>query len=171
MMMFRMKTLVSFVCVGALSLCVSATGRADTPAQNRARREIAATYAKMARAMMRKDLPTLSAIEAADYQAFTKAGLSRSREQDLETTRRLFLLVKQFPKMQSKILSLTWRGPDAVVMAQTTPVSIMNQAGKTGRMEGVVITRDYWSRSAGGWQIRQSVEREGKVWLNGQRVQ
>lgn len=125
---------------------------------------------------MRKDWTALVATEAPDYQATTLAGITRNREQELEMMRRLTMMTKRLPvqsasKVQSRILSLTWRGPDAIVMAETTVVSTAARNGKTARVEAVVTTRDYWGQSASGWQLRQSVERAGKAWLNGQRVQ
>lgn len=177
MLFLQKKPFVSLAFLGAVSLCLSGVGRADTPAHNSARREIAAVYGKRAQATIRKDLTLLGATEAPDYQATTLAGITRNREQELEVMRRMAQIASRLPqtqsttKMQTKILSLTWRGPDAIVMAQTTVVSRAAQGGKTMRSEAVVTTRDYWSRGAGGWQLRQSVERAGKVWINGQRVQ
>lgn len=177
MLFLQPKPFVSLLCLGVVSLSSSGIGRADTPAHNSARREIAAVYVKRAQATVRKDLTLLGSTEAPDYQATTLAGITRSREQELEMMRRLVQIIKQLPstqsatQMQTKILSLTWRGPDAIVMAQTTVVSRAAQGGKTMRSEAVVTTRDYWSHNSGGWQLRQSVERAGKAWINGQRIQ
>lgn len=174
--MFSFTKPLSLVCMGAVSLSLMGVGRADTPAHNRARREIAAMYVKRAQAMMRKDWTAVFATEAPDYQAVTLAGISRNREQELEIMRRLALITKRLPvqstsKVQNRIVSLTWRGPDAIIMAETTVVGLASHGARTARSEAVVTTRDYWSQSAGSWRLRQSVERAGKAWLNGQRVQ
>jgi len=169
-MIFSMKEMFSLGCAGFLCLSMSVSAYADTPAQTKARREIAAAYAKMERAMKNKDLATIASLEAPDFQMSSITGGTRNRAQDLALTRSVFPMVKAMPKMESKILSLKWRGPDAIVMCQTTAVVVMVKGGKTARLEEVDLSRDYWSQNAGVWQIRQSVEKTAKMWINGKRL-
>jgi len=158
-------------CMGAFALCVSfiAVGHADTSAQTEGRRQIAAAYANSARALMRRDLKGAFAMEAPDYQNYTVGGVAVSREQEMAQMQRAFTLVRSVPKAEVKIMSLKWRGPDAVVMAQYTLVLMVAKGSKTVRSEVVSISRDYWSHNPAGWQVRQAVGRSGKVWINGKR--
>lgn len=170
-MNFHKKRLVSLLCVSICSVSLLCVGHADTPAQRKSRREIAATYDKMARAMLHKDLATIAAIEAPDYQITTYSGATRNRERDLAMTRFVFSSGAGFSKVENKIVSLTWRGPDAIVISQSTIAAVMRRGKQSGRADGVILSRDYWSKGPQGWQIRQSVERESKAWINGHRVQ
>ncbi len=159
---------VGFCAFAGASLCD--VGRADTPAQKEARRDIVAVYARVSRAAIHKDLAPLAEAEADDFQDFTAIG-TLNRDQSLALARQFFASVKSVSKAQSKILSWTWRGPDAVVIAQNTTVATAMRGRKTVRLEAVNTSRDYWSRTARGWQIRQSVDRGTKMWVDGRRVQ
>ncbi len=160
-------------CVVAVALCGAVVGadcRADTSAQKSGRRDIAATYQRVAKALMHKDLAPMAAALSPDYECFSTLG-TLNREQSVAVTRQFFASVKSISKIENKILSLTWRGPDAVVIVQNTTVAIAQKGGKTVRLEAVNTSRDYWSRTNGGWQIRQNVDRGAKMWMNGRRVQ
>jgi len=158
--------------VGAFALCISllAVGHADTPAQKQARREIAAAYKRMDQGLMRKDLTPYVAPMAPDFQSVSAKGVSRNREQDFAQMRLLLGSIDSIPKSTSKIISLVWRGPDAVGMCQSDAVLVQAKREKIRRVEQVTLTRDYWSHNAVGWQIRQSVAQAEKVWANGKRI-
>lgn len=169
--MIPFKTrLFSLVCAGVCGASLFSHARADTPAQNAARREIAATYAKLTNAIKHKDLATVASIEAPDYQGVSLVGITRNRERDLAAMQMVFRMGASYSKYDDKIVSLKWRGPDAIVICKSTVVAVAQRGTRQGRSGGFVVTRDYWSKGAGGWQIRQSVERSGEMWLNGQRV-
>lgn len=142
----------------------------DTSAQKVARRAIAANYLKAAAAIRRKDLGALDAMEAPDYRSYSPGGKVLTREQDALEMRQFLAGVNRVLKMENRILSLTWRGQDAVVVAQNTGVFLVKQGGRTLRLETVDVSRDFWSQTAKGWQIRQVVHGPGKTWVNGKRT-
>ena len=159
-------------CMGALALCISliAVGHAGTPAQKQARREIEADYQKMDQSLMRKDVEGAAAFEAPDYRSFYQSGASLSRAQQIAQARQTSEAVKSVPKVKTKIISLTWRGHDAIVISQSTVVLMIMKGSQLVRAERVGVCRDYWSHNPTGWQIRQSVEKSAKGWVNGKRV-
>jgi hypothetical protein len=169
-MFFRTKLLLSLGCIAALSGTLCAGAHADTPAQKGARATIAALYNKSSQALRRKDIVPIAAMEAPDYQSFLP-NRTLNREEDLAMTSQIFASAVQIAKVDSKILSLTWRGPDAVVNVQNTVVFTMAKGSRKSRVETVSISRDYWSPGPQGWQIRQSVHSSIKSWINGKRVQ
>jgi len=157
--------------VGAFALCVSfiAVGHADTPARKQGRREIEAAYAKSARAVMKRDVEAAFAMEAPDYQNFSSAGEPVNRAQEMALLRRVMPFVRSVPKAETKIMSFTWRGPDAIVVSQNTVILMVMRGRQLVRTETVGVSRDYWSHNPIGWQMRQSVGRSEKVWVNGKR--
>lgn len=157
--------------VSTFALCVSliAVGHADTPAQKQGRREIEAAYEKSARALMRRDVEAAFALQAPDFQNFSSTGASINRAQEMAVLRRAMLFVRSVPKAETKIMSLTWRGPDAIVVSQSTVVLMVTKGRQLVRTETVGVSRDYWSHNPIGWQMRQSVGRSAKIWVNGKR--
>ena len=170
MFSLRLRPVLALGLVAVMGTALCGTGRADTPAQKAARRDIVAVYAKISRAAIHKDLAPLAQAEADDFQDFTAMG-TLNRDQSLELARQFFASTNSISKAESKILSWTWRGPDAVVIAQNTTVATARRNGKSVRLEAVNTSRDYWSRTGKGWQVRQSVDRGTKLWINGRRVQ
>ena len=147
---------------------------AETAAQRAGRAAIVAQYLKTDAAILRHDLPAIMTTLAADYKSYGMDGSVANRAQ-AEATMRLVLSgqingVKfKFTKSQSTIQSLQWRGPDAIVLSQVTMVGIGSRDGKSVRVEVVGASRDYWGKTAQGWQIRQGVTLQMKRWINGVR--
>jgi hypothetical protein len=76
----------------------------------------------------------------------------------------------RFSKSKTKILSLKWRGSDAVIMAQSTQVATIRYQGRAVRLETVVVARDFWSRFKTGWLARQSVTTQASAWVDGKKI-
>lgn len=155
----------------ASSLLIKPAHAAENAAQRAGRAAIAAQYRISDAAILRKDVPTLVSQLASDYKSYERDGTVADRAQN-EAALRLMLsgnymgIKFQFTKAQSKILSLTWRGPDAVVMAQSTLVGTGTRGNKVVRVEVVGLSREYWGKTSRGWQVRQSVNLEMKRWIN-----
>ena len=158
----------------AFSLSATPAHAAETAAQRAGRAAIAAQYRKSDVAIVRHDVATLVAQMAPDFKSYDLDGSVANRAQS-EASMRVMLsgtvmgIKMKFIKSHSKILSLTWRGPDAIVQVQTTMVGIGSRGSKSARSEVVGISRDYWGKTARGWQIRQSATTQMKRWVNGVR--
>ena len=158
----------------ALSLSANPAHAAETAAQRAGRAAIAAQYRKIDAAIVRHDVVALVAHLAPDFKSHGPDGSVADRAQNEAALRAMLsgkvLGVKvKFIKSQSKILSLKWRGPDAIVQVQTNTVCIGGQGKKSVRSEVVGVSREYWGKTARGWQIRQSVTTQMKRWINGVR--
>ena len=158
----------------AFSLSANPARAAETAAQRAGRAAIAAQYRKSDAAVVRHDVAALAAQMAPDFKSYDLDGSVADRAQN-EAALRVMLSGKimginlKFTKSQSKILSLKWRGPDAIVQVQTTMVGIGSRGNKSVRSEVVGVSRDYWGKTARGWQVRQSVTTQMKRWVNGVR--
>ena len=158
----------------AFSLSANPARAAETAAQRAGRAAIAAQYRKTDAAVVRHDVAALVAQMAPDYKSHGLDGSVADRAQNEAALRAMMSgkvmgISLRFTKSQSKILSLQWRGPDAIVQAQTTMVGIGRRGSKTVRVEVVGVARDYWGKTARGWQVRQSVNMQMKRWINGAR--
>ncbi len=129
---------------------------------------------------MRQDADALMSFYAPDFQDYEANGIVRNYAETEQLLRRSFALIDnltgalgvstRFTKHSVKILSMTWRGKDAIVMSQTTAVSISSKGGRSNRSEIVALARDYWMPTATGWKMRQTATRLNKVWMNGERM-
>ena len=158
----------------ASSVLVKPARAAESAAQRAGRAAIAAQYRASDAAILRKDVPTLVGQMAPDYKSYEREGTVANRAQNEAALRAMLSgnymgIQFQFTKAQSKILSLTWRGPDAIVMAQSTLVGTGKRGNKSVRVEVVGLAREYWGKTARGWQVRQSVSLQMKRWINGVR--
>ncbi len=156
------------------SLFIKPAQAVENAAQRAGRAAIVAQYKKSDEATVKHDANTLIAQMAPDYKSYDRDGSVVDREQSAAAMRTMLsgevMGVKlKYTKSQSKILSLKWRGPDAIVQVQTTMVAIGKRGNKTVRSEVVGIARDYWGKTTRGWQIRQSVTTQMKRWINGVR--
>ncbi len=163
-----------FAATPSASSFIKPAQAAENATQRAGRAAIAAQYRISDAAILRKDVPTLIGQMTPDYKSYERDGTVADRAQN-EAALRLMLsgnymgIKFQFTKAQSKILSLTWRGPDAIVMAQSTLVGTGQRGNKSVRVEVVGLSREYWGKTARGWQVRQSVNMEMKRWINGVR--
>lgn len=151
---------------------------AETAAQRAGRAAIIAAYDKQCQATVKKDVSAIVAFYAPDYALYSKAGRVYNRSETEEMLRRLIGMadriaatgVKTDSTLATRIVSLTWRGKDAIVMSQTTGVNIAKKGARRVRTETVNLARDYWTPTSQGWKIRQTAERDAKMWLNGERI-
>ncbi|PQV64143.1 hypothetical protein B1R32_107169 [Abditibacterium utsteinense] len=161
---------------GASFQAVSVPARAaESSSQKSGRAALVAIYQKTDQAMVKKDVAAMTFHLAPDYQSFMRTGQVLNRAQSVAMVQQLVTgsasgVKLNYTKCSTRILSLTWRGKDAVIMAETTAVGKAGKGGRTARMEQVSVTRDYWTPTAQGWKIRQSAESKSSVWMNGQRV-
>ena len=174
--LFKMALSASLLCATplAFSLPAKPAMAAESAAQKAGRADIIQQYRLADAATVKHDVATLVAQLAPDYKGYDLDGSVEDRAQ-AEAALRATLsgqvngITIKFTKSQSKILSLDWRGPDAIVRVQSTLVGIGRKGNKTVRVEVVGIARDYWGKTKKGWQIRQSVALEMKRWINGVR--
>ncbi|HEX9996472.1 MAG TPA: hypothetical protein VGB45_04955 [Abditibacterium sp.] len=174
-----MKTLLSLtlaLSLGGASLISSArpTYAAETAAQRAGRAAIVAAYKKQAQATVKKDANAIMSFVAPDYQMFMLDGttLNRARtdammRQTMSEESRVSLT---YLKATPRIVSLTWRGKDAIVVVEMTGSGTIRSGQRSERFEQVVLSRDFWSSSPRAWKMRQQVERISKFWVNGQRI-
>ncbi len=149
---------------------------AESSAQRAGRAALLAIYKKVDLAMVKKDVSAMTFHLAPDYQGIAQTtGQVLNRAQSIAMMQQLVTgsasgVRLNYTKCSTRAISLTWRGKDAIVMAETTAVGKAQKAGRAARMEQVSLTRDYWTPTAQGWKIRQSVESKSSVWVNGKRV-
>ena len=174
--LFHLALGASLLCAAplAFSLAPKPALAAESAAQKAGRAAIAAQYRRGDIAVVKHDVATLVSIMAPDYRGYDPDGSVADRAQ-AEASLRVTMsgqingVALKFTKSETKILSLKWRGPDAIVMAQTTMVGIGSKGNRSVRVEVVGLSRDYWGKTARGWQTRQSVTTQMKRWINGVR--
>ena len=169
---FSLSSAAVVACALVASSPVSAR---DTKAQSVARRALIAQYQKVDQANLRQDIPTLMSLMAPDFMLHdqTYGSLDRAQTENMMRQSLASILpgvTVRYSRVQTKFLSLTWRGPDAIIVAHTTAAATGSGYGRTVRIESVGVSRDYWSPTPSGWRIRQSVERESKIWRDGKRI-
>ena len=158
----------------AFSPFVQIAHAAENAAQRAGRAAIAAQYRASDAAILRRDVATIVAQMAPDYKSHDLDGSVADRAQNEAALRAMlsgqYMGIKfNFTRAHSKILSLTWRGPDAIAMVQSTLVGTGERGNKSVRVEVVGVSREYWGKTARGWQVRQSVSTQMKRWINGVR--
>lgn len=143
----------------------------------KARQEIAAIYARHARAFLKKDLSVMQNALSTDY-LYHFRGESISREQSLQISHfqmRFFganyngLSIK-FVSANTKIKSFQWRGNDAIVWFESKSVASASYQGRSRRSESVSYGREFWTPTSQGWKLRQTYVQSIRVWGNGQKV-
>lgn len=125
--------------------------------------------------MVKKDLAALVAQFAPSYHMVTKNGQSFNRAQSVAMLQQLVNgstsgVTLSYTKVSTRILSLTWRGKEAIVTAEATAMGTAQAGGRTFRLQQVNAARDYWISTAQGWKIRQSIETKSNVWMDDRRV-
>ena len=157
-------------------LAISQPAQAQTAAfKAQARQEIAAAYAKIDQGTIANNPKIFEEKLAPDFIGYATDGQTFNRTQALA---RIYGAMGsnyqgvsiKVTKSKTKILSLTWRGSDAVVMAQGTQVVYARAKGQSVRVEVVVTSRDFWSHFKTGWLARQCVATQASVWLDGKKV-
>lgn len=156
----------------AFSPLLQTAHAAESATQRAGRAAIAAQYRAADVAVVRHDAATLAAQMAPDFKSYERDGTIADRAKNVAGLReslsgQVYGVPLKFTKSQSKILSLKWRGPDAIVQVQTTMVGVASRSNKSMRIEVVGVSRDYWGKTARGWQLRQSVTTQMKRWING----
>lgn len=172
----------SLLSLSAALLLGGAIGTASTPAratetsvQRAGHAAIVAAYQTYDQAALKGDVATLMSFCTADFQDYSADGQVHNRAQ-VEAMNRMALggMVMGVPvkitKCQTRVVSLTWRGKDAIVMVQNTSVAVARRDGRTSRSENVSLSRDYWTPTTQGWRVRQTAERINKQWIDGKRV-
>ena len=160
----------------ALLLCALAVGcghtahAKDSAAQSAGRRAIVAAQARLDRARQAQDIPTVMSYLADDFQFYSIARLV----QDRETYGRIQTNFAQFSRGKSSTLRIKttvnnwqWRGPDAVVWTTTT----LGAGSGQHSMSGMVRSREYWGKTARGWQLRQIVEHSAQLTIEGETIE
>jgi len=148
---------------------------AATKAQGR--QGIVTAYNKQAQALLNKDVPAFMTTISPDCLDYSLDG-SVSNYAQIEVAVHE-MLEKPIPQLgvpmrltraTSKILSISWRGSEAIVMSQTTVMGNVSKYGKTANIEIVGVSRDFWTPTRTGWKMRQSVTTQMTSWLNGKKV-
>ena len=157
----------------ALLLCALTLGRGpvahakENAAQNAGRRAIVAAQARIDRARQDRDIPAIMSYLADDFQFFSIARLA----QDRETYGRIQTNFAQMSRgkassmrVKTTVNNWQWRGPDAVVWTTTT----LDAGRGPHSVSGIVLSREYWGKTARGWQLRQIVEHSGQLTIDGE---
>jgi hypothetical protein len=156
-------------------LTISQPAQAQTAAfKAQGRQAIVNAYAKIDQGTIANNPKIFEDILAPDFIAYADNGQTFNRSQALA---RIYSsmgdaypgMTVRFSKSKTKILSLKWRGSDAIVMAQSTQVATIRYQGKAIRLEVVVVSRDFWSRFKTGWMARQSVTTQASAWIDGKK--
>ena len=168
-MLQRFSLFALLLCALTLGCGPSAHAK-ESAAQAAGRRAIVAAQARIDRARQNQDIPTIMSYIADDFQFYSIARLV----QDRETYGRIQTNLARFSQGKASSLSRVkttvnnwqWRGPDAVVWTTTT----FGAQGGDHRMSGIVRSREYWGKTARGWQLRQIVEHSGQLTIDGETV-
>ncbi len=160
---FHLRALAPLMML-ALALCWNSFAHAkDTAAQAANRRAIVAAYAQMDRALMNKDVASAMVPVADDYQGYDVTRASSGRAQMERELRLLTMRGLQIPLSKTTVSKIQWRGPDAIVWCS----SLVRLRGPGGTVEMSDTSREYWGKTARGWQIRQSVQLSARVVKDG----
>lgn len=169
--MFKRFSLLAAL-VTALALSSSPIAHAkDSTAQAKDRRAIVAAQARIDGAREKSDIPAIMNYVADDFRFFSIARI----EQDRETYGRIQANFARFSegkppsnmRVKTSVNNWQWRGPDAVIYTTTE----INAGGKDHSMSGTVRNREYWGKTARGWQLRQLVEIMGQLTIDGETVE
>lgn len=130
------------------------------------RKAIAGQYTSVANATVRNDLPDVMRVVAPDFQYYDTTGkiIDRVGYEQLQAE-----TLKKTTKVRFSytIKSVTWRGMDAVVQAESRFVGVYDYK----RFDLRTTSRDYWSAAPRGWMIRQRVDQSIRGFLNGVKVE
>ena len=157
-------------------LAVSQPAQAQTAAfKAEGVRSITDAYAKVDQAILTNNPRIFEEKLAPDFVGYAENGQTYNRTQALA---RIYAAMGGYTpgvsvkaiKSKNKILSIKWRGSDAIVMVQTTQVLTLRANGEKARLEGVVVSREFWSKFKTGWMGRQSVVTQASIWLDGKKV-
>lgn len=130
-----------------------------TSAQSAARQAIVATYASYNQAYKKGDVATAMSFLAPDYEHYTLNN-TRIDRATFETQMRNMWhmgLPIRIDSLDTKIQSIQWRGPDAIVVVNTEIVTGM-PTKRTKPIVARTTERHYWSPTSSGWKLRQVVE-------------
>lgn len=156
------------------ALCLNTLGHAkDSAAQAANRRAIVAAQSRLDGARTSKNIGVIMSYLADDFRFYSIARI----QQDRETYGRVQVnswnigrsIAKRDVPMRFKtaVTQWQWRGPDAVVWTTQT----FKTSSPRGEMSGLVRSREYWGKSAKGWQLRQIVELSARMTMNGETVE
>ncbi len=141
----------------------------DSAAQAADRRAIVAAQARLDIARTRPDIPVIMSYIADDFHFYSIARLV----QDHDAYERVQRSVSRFSQgksslsyMKTTVDKWQWRGPDALIYT----TSRFGASAGRNRMNGLVHSREYWGKTARGWQLRQIVELAGSLSMNGETV-
>lgn len=162
----------------ALLLCALAlnSNRAvhakDSAAQAADRRAIVAAYARIDGARTRKSVDPIAPLIADDFRFYSIARLQQDRETYLRIQVNAWNIGRNIAKKDvpmrydTKITQWQWRGPDAIVWTTLS----LKTTGAGAKTTGIVRSREYWGKTAKGWQVRQIVELSGSMTMNGETI-
>ncbi len=131
-----------------------------------------AQFAKVAEAVRKKDLDTLSALYMPDFQAKEPTGEIWNRDKTVGYLRNGFAPVKETLHTSNTILRLAVCGEDkatATVLQQWYRMQMV--AGKLRRMETNAVQDLHWVKTTDGWNLRVIDEiKAGAAFLDGKRI-
>ncbi|MBV9928160.1 MAG: tetratricopeptide repeat protein [Acidobacteria bacterium] len=132
-----------------------------------------ALYGRIAEAVRKKDLDSLFALYAPDFQVKTLDGESWNRDRTLAFLRDVFSQVKETAHTSNTILRLTVCGEDAAtatVLQQWYRTQMV--AGGPRRVETNAVQDEHWVRTPDGSWKRTAIDdiRDGAAFLDGKRV-
>ena len=159
------------LCFGTLALSQTAQAK-DGAAQAANRRAIVAAQASLDRARGQKNIGAIMSYIADDFRFYSIARLMQDRDTYARVQIGAWNVSQKIAKkdvpmrFKTSVTQWQWRGPDAIVW--TTMTMTTTQPGN--RFSGVVRSREYWGKTAKGWQLRQIVELSGSMTMNGQTV-
>ncbi len=149
--------------MGALFTSSHIAQAKDSAGQAADRRAIVAAYAKMDRAVVRKDTDAMMALVAPDFVAHSQSVGVVKRDAFERIWRIMAASDTRVVYSNSTINKWQWRGPDAIVWAS----SKSQMKSPRGTLMTWENTRHYWGKIGGKWQLRQEVTLAYKSLLNG----
>ena len=132
---------------------------------------INAQYGRIAQAQRAKDIDTLAAIYASDFQVVGPNDAHLNREQSLNYSRAAFRLVKQELHTSNTILNLQLCGDRATTTVLQQWSRIQEVAGKPRRFDTAAVQDETWIRTNDGWKRwRIANVRPGAWFVDDKRV-
>ena len=167
---------LSIFAVLALALSFGSSAHAkdrtkESAFQTGGRRAILAAHGRIDGARSRSDIPAIMSYIADDFHFYSIARIV----QDRPTYERIQTNFARFSdgkrptnlRVQTRVNNWQWRGPDAVIYSTME----FGASGNGHAMSGTIRQREYWGKTARGWQLRQLVEIMAQLTMDGETVE
>jgi ketosteroid isomerase-like protein len=171
-----MHTFVRALLAGALVPALSAgaaSGKvtSDDCEELRVRRELEASYSRLADANRRKDLDALLAQRTRDFVAEMPGGLRNDFDAMANYTRAMFQQVERIANLSNTILKLSLNGDEATATVFQQFSRTQTKAGRLRNIDTSVIQDETWVRTTEGWKVRRVSNIHARKWyVDGKRV-